>query len=208
MIAPRQVLLSPNNRRPRQVLPASSGRLSALRRSSARSTPAGPGAGRRCSADKTWRGAIVVTLGPLLATLVLWQWPWWHDTIPDAARDAGPLLIGLLVGLSVVIGGLPNSLLKRQLDVAPGPCQRGGAAGVALTVLDQGDLVLGIWICLSVFGAAAAGRRARVRARQRRAPAHQRHELESARARRRSSHDNDENPGIARALALLIGSAG
>jgi CDP-diglyceride synthetase len=109
--------------------------------------------GRRLFGDnKTWRGAIVMTLGPLLATVALWQWPWWHDTIPDAARDAGPLLLGLLIGLGVVLGELPNSLLKRQLDVAPGS-RRGGAAGALLTTLDQGDLVLGIWLCLlPVYG--------------------------------------------------------
>jgi len=111
--------------------------------------------GRRLFGDnKTWRGAIVMTLGPLLATLVLWQWPWWHDTLPGAARDAGPFVLGLLIGVGVVIGELPNSLLKRQLDVVPGS-QRGGAAGLALTALDQGDLVLGIWICLlPVYGMA------------------------------------------------------
>jgi hypothetical protein len=61
-------------------------------------------------------------------------------------------VLGLLIGLGVVVGELPNSLLKRQLDVAPGT-QRGGLSGFALTVLDQGDLVLGIWICLlAVYG--------------------------------------------------------
>lgn len=104
--------------------------------------------GRRLFGDnKTWRGALAMTLGPLLATVALWQWPWWHDTIPADAREAGPWVVGLLVGLGVVIGELPNSLLKRQLDVAPGT-QRGGATGLLLTVLDQGDLVLGIWVCL------------------------------------------------------------
>ncbi len=102
--------------------------------------------------NKTWRGAIVMTLGPLLAALALWQWTWWRDTIPDAAHSAGPLLLGLLIGLGVVLGELPNSLLKRQLDVAPGT-QSSGATGLLLTTLDQGDLVLGIWLCLlPVYG--------------------------------------------------------
>jgi CDP-diglyceride synthetase len=109
--------------------------------------------GRRLFGDnKTWRGAIVMTLGPLLATLALWQWGWWHDTIPAAARDARPALVGLLIGLGIVLGELPNSLLKRQLDVAPGT-QAAGSAGALLTTLDQGDLVIGIWLCLlPVYG--------------------------------------------------------
>lgn len=104
--------------------------------------------GRRLFGDnKTWRGALAMTLGPLLATVLLWQLGAWHDHLPADARDAGPWLVGLLIGLGVVIGELPNSLVKRQLDVAPGT-QRGGASGLALTILDQGDLVLGIWLCL------------------------------------------------------------
>ena len=42
---------------------------------------------------------------------------------------------------------LPNSFLKRQLDIAPG-WQRTSWSGRAMTLLDQGDLVIGIWVCL------------------------------------------------------------
>jgi hypothetical protein len=38
--------------------------------------------------------------------------------------------------------------MKRQLDIGPGT-QRGTAAGLALTVLDQGDFVLAIWLLLA-----------------------------------------------------------
>lgn len=109
--------------------------------------------GKRLFGDnKTLRGAVVMALGPALLTLALWQWPWWHDEIPAVARDAGPILLGLLIGLGVVLGELPNSMLKRQLDVAPGTQAR-GATGLLLTTLDQGDLVLGIWLCLlPVYG--------------------------------------------------------
>ncbi len=104
--------------------------------------------GRRLFGDnKTWRGAIVMTLGPLLAMVALWQIPGFPEHLPSDAEDAGPWLCGLLVGLGVVVGELPNSFLKRQLDVAPGT-QRGGAMGLLLTTLDQGDLVIGIWFCL------------------------------------------------------------
>ena len=104
--------------------------------------------GRRLLGDnKTWRGALLMCSGVLLATLVLSLWPWWWDRLPDGIHDAGPALYGLLVGLGVVVGELPNSLLKRQLDIAPGS-QRGSWSGRALMLLDQGDLVLGIWVCL------------------------------------------------------------
>lgn len=104
--------------------------------------------GRRLLGDnKTWRGALSMTAGVVLATLALWQWDWWRDQLPHAVRDSTPLLVGLLIGLGTVGGELPNSFLKRRLDIAPGT-QRRGAAGVALSLLDQGDLVLGIWVAL------------------------------------------------------------
>jgi hypothetical protein len=97
--------------------------------------------------NKTWRGALLMCAGVLLATLVLSLWPWWWDRLPDDIRDAGPLLYGCLLGLGVVVGELPNSFLKRQLDIAPGS-QRTSWSGRAMTLLDQGDLVIGIWVCL------------------------------------------------------------
>jgi CDP-archaeol synthase len=104
--------------------------------------------GRRLLGDnKTWRGALCMTAGVVLATVVLWQWGWWRDQLPDAIDDSAPLLVGLLIGLGTVAGELPNSFLKRRLDIAPGQ-RRHSAGGVALALLDQGDLVLGIWVAL------------------------------------------------------------
>lgn len=105
--------------------------------------------GRRLfGANKTWRGALCMVLGVLLATLALEAaWPAWWDELPGGLREHGPALVGLLIGIGVVIGELPNSFLKRQLDVAPGT-QRRSPGGYALMVLDQGDLVVGIWVAL------------------------------------------------------------
>src|SRR5512133_4011592 len=104
--------------------------------------------GRRLLGDnKTWRGALCMTAGVVLATVALWRWPWWRAQIPDAVSASSPLLVGLLIGLGTVGGELPNSFLKRRLDIAPG-ARRRSPGGVALALLDQGDLVLGIWVCL------------------------------------------------------------
>jgi CDP-2,3-bis-(O-geranylgeranyl)-sn-glycerol synthase len=104
--------------------------------------------GRRILGDnKTWRGALFMTTGVVLATLVLWQWHWWRDQLPGAVRASSPLIVGLLIGLGTVGGELPNSLIKRRLDIAPG-ARRRSVGGIALALLDQGDLVLGIWVCL------------------------------------------------------------
>lgn len=100
--------------------------------------------GRRLFGDnKTWRGAIFMVTGVVVAALLLSLWDaWWH-ALPDGIRDAGPLLYGLLLGVGVVVGELPNSFLKRQLDVPPGQ-QR----NVALTLFDQADFVLVCWVLL------------------------------------------------------------
>jgi CDP-2,3-bis-(O-geranylgeranyl)-sn-glycerol synthase len=105
--------------------------------------------GRRVFGDnKTWRGALFMVGGPALAAVALTRWPAFRDALPGDVRDAPPLLWGGLVGLGVVVGELPNSFLKRRLGIAPGT-QRRTPGGIALIVLDQADLVPGVWLCLA-----------------------------------------------------------
>jgi hypothetical protein len=91
--------------------------------------------GRRLLGDnKTWRGAVVMTTGPLLATVVLHRLAWYRRRLPV---EANPVLVGTILGVSTVAGELPNSFLKRRLGIAPGT-QR----NAALTLFDQADFVL------------------------------------------------------------------
>ena len=100
--------------------------------------------GRRIFGDnKTWRGALVMITGVLLATVLLWQWDWWRGELPDGIQDAGPLLYGALLGIGVVVGELPNSFLKRRRGVAPG-----AQHSLLFTIYDQADFVLAVWILL------------------------------------------------------------
>ena len=97
--------------------------------------------GRRIFGDnKTWRGAILMAGGVVVLTLLLSLWPTYWDALPDELTDAGPLVVGALIGLAVVVGELPNSFMKRQLDIAPGT-QRRSPAGIALILWDQADFV-------------------------------------------------------------------
>jgi hypothetical protein len=97
--------------------------------------------GRRLIGDnKTWRGALVMTTGPLLATIALHRFEWYRRRLPV---DANPVLLGAILGVSTVAGELPNSFLKRRLGIAPG-AQR----NAALTVFDQADFVLTAWLLL------------------------------------------------------------
>jgi CDP-2,3-bis-(O-geranylgeranyl)-sn-glycerol synthase len=104
--------------------------------------------GRRLLGDnKTWRGALVMTAGVLAATAALHRSAWYRDGLPDELRAAGPLRHGCALAAGTVGGELPNSLLKRQLGIAPGT-QRASVAGAALVVFDQADFVIGIWAAL------------------------------------------------------------
>ena len=98
--------------------------------------------GRRLFGDnKTWRGALFMTAGPTLAAVALHRWPWYRDRLPAEIRDAPPALVGALLGLGVFTGELPNSFLKRQLDIPPGG-QRRDAVGIAISLVDQADFAV------------------------------------------------------------------
>jgi CDP-2,3-bis-(O-geranylgeranyl)-sn-glycerol synthase len=97
--------------------------------------------GRRLLGDnKTWRGALVMTGGTILAAGALWRWPRYRHALPPPVAAAGPLRVGLRLGLATVVGELPNSLLKRRLGIAPG-ARRPGPLGVLLSLYDQADFV-------------------------------------------------------------------
>ncbi len=54
-------------------------------------------------------------------------------------------LVGILLGLGMTLGELPNSFVKRQLEIPPGKAKN-GLLGVAFFLFDQVDLVIGIWV--------------------------------------------------------------
>jgi CDP-2,3-bis-(O-geranylgeranyl)-sn-glycerol synthase len=104
--------------------------------------------GRRLLGDnKTWRGAIVMSSGVVVAALLLSGWDAYWARLPDEIRSAGPLLFGVLCGLGAVLAELPGSFLKRQLGVPPGGQVRSLAGGL-LSLWDQGDFVVGVWLLL------------------------------------------------------------
>jgi CDP-archaeol synthase len=98
--------------------------------------------------NKTLRGALMMSGGTLAATLLLTRSERFRGRLPAELRDASPLAYGSLLGAGVVVGELPNSLLKRQLGIDPGD-RRATPAGIALAVFDQGDFVLGCWATLA-----------------------------------------------------------
>jgi hypothetical protein len=104
--------------------------------------------GRRVFGDnKTWRGALFMGSGVVGAAVALDRFAWFRARLPADLREAGPLRYGGLLAFGVVAGELPNSFLKRQLDVDPGE-RRWTPAGVAMVLFDQADFVIATWLVM------------------------------------------------------------
>lgn len=106
--------------------------------------------GKRLFGDnKTWRGAFVTITTMTVAAWALaglheccWQLP---TLVPFA--ETHPALWGLLLGTGYIAGELPNSFLKRQLDIGPGESGT-GFAGRTFWVIDQVDSLIGMLVAV------------------------------------------------------------
>ena len=107
--------------------------------------------GKRIFGDhKTWRGLMInlvfCTMGTMIQVL-LQNWgclPQWLFLL-DYSENG--YLIGILLGLGMTVGELPNSFLKRQLEIPPGKSKK-GLLGITFFLYDQVDLTIGIWVFL------------------------------------------------------------
>jgi CDP-2,3-bis-(O-geranylgeranyl)-sn-glycerol synthase len=98
--------------------------------------------------NKTWRGLVAVAAGTSLGYAVQAAAGGFAGTA--LAPTAVAALVGFLVGAAAMAAELPNSLLKRQLGIAPGR-QAAGPPGLLFHVLDQLDLAVGAWLVLVWF---------------------------------------------------------
>jgi hypothetical protein len=109
--------------------------------------------GRRLfGANKTLRGLMVMVPATGAAFVLVARWMG-----GDAPESVGlwPLsppqygLVGAWAGLGFMLGELPNSFVKRQLDIAPGE-RAAGAAALWQFAVDRADSCLGMLCALSV----------------------------------------------------------
>jgi CDP-2,3-bis-(O-geranylgeranyl)-sn-glycerol synthase len=107
--------------------------------------------GRRLFGDnKTARGFVVMVPATAVSfALLAAAWPagahgLWPLTVAEYA------LLGGWAGLGFMAGELPNSFLKRQLDVAPGASARGPFLGPFFAVVDRLDSVAGAMLALAM----------------------------------------------------------
>jgi CDP-archaeol synthase len=90
--------------------------------------------------NKTWRGALVMTTGTMLAATALARVPAYRRRLPESIAGANPVAVGGLLGLASWIGELPNSFIKRRIGISPGQQLR-APAGLLFSVVDQADWV-------------------------------------------------------------------
>ncbi|HKA21679.1 MAG TPA: CDP-archaeol synthase [Blastocatellia bacterium] len=114
---------------------------------------------QRFGANKTWRGVVAVALGTAagfgLQALLHCVGGGHSLEVLDYGNPA-VVVLGLAVGAAAMLSELPNSLLKRQLGIAPGAASR-GVLGVVFYALDQIDMLVGVWVVLGfVVGITAA----------------------------------------------------
>ena len=107
--------------------------------------------GRRLlGANKTVRGFLVMPLATGLAFFLV--------AMATASRVPGlwPLrpheyaALGLLAGVGFMAGELPNSFVKRQLDIAPGAAANGPFRRPAFFLVDRMDSALGALAALAL----------------------------------------------------------
>jgi len=107
--------------------------------------------GKRIFGDnKTWRGLVINVLF-CSAGAIIEVWLQKKNVVPPwfllADYTKHGYQIGVLLGLGMTLGELPNSFLKRRLEIPPGG-KKGGFLGVLFFLFDQVDLIIGIWILL------------------------------------------------------------
>jgi hypothetical protein len=111
-------------------------------------------------ANKTLRGALIMIAASIVWTTivdVLQRGLGLDDSIRFVARDQlGSLGLGLGLGIAYIVGELPNSLIKRQLDIGPGEAAK-GVLGRVFWLLDQIDSTLAVLVFLSCYRVPSLG---------------------------------------------------
>jgi CDP-archaeol synthase len=102
--------------------------------------------------NKTYRGVAAVAFGTaagVAVQIVLHRLGVArHLELLDYSRPS-VIALGLAFGTAAMLSELLNSLLKRQIGIGPGAAV-GGTWGALFYVLDQVDMLVGVWIVLSL----------------------------------------------------------
>lgn len=112
--------------------------------------------GKRIFGDnKTWKGFVAMVPAVGLAFVIYRAF---FAILPgNLLAELWPLsifqygLLGCLVGFGFMIGELPNSFLKRQIDILPGEAPRNPRARSLCFIVDRFDSITGGMLTLSLL---------------------------------------------------------
>jgi hypothetical protein len=100
--------------------------------------------GKRVFGDsKTWRGVLVAVLG-CMGGIAIQKYVIGERAHSIARLDYGEihvLQLAVVMGVTAMLGELPNSFVKRRLSIAPGQTTKGWRAAI-FYVWDQVDLLI------------------------------------------------------------------
>jgi hypothetical protein len=112
--------------------------------------------GKRIFGDnKTYRGIFATALGTALGTalqvFVLHRFEVFQglELLDYSAPQV--VILGFLMGTAAMLGELPNSFIKRRIDIAPGATAAGGIRSLFFYIFDQIDYLPGVWLVLIFF---------------------------------------------------------
>lgn len=107
---------------------------------------------RMFGANKTWRGPAVMSAVAVLVVFLQSELydlrPFREISLVDYSQTSW-LALGLALGISYSLSELPNSFVKRQLNIPPGGVSRTRA--IVQYVVDQADSVVGGTLALAFF---------------------------------------------------------
>jgi CDP-diglyceride synthetase len=111
--------------------------------------------GRRVFGDnKTVRGFVVMVPAAAVAFAALFALL--SRVSPSFAATLWPITVsgyaalGAAAGLGFMLGELPNSFIKRQLDIAPGMPARSRVGAIIGFIVDRTDSILGMLVVVSL----------------------------------------------------------
>jgi hypothetical protein len=104
--------------------------------------------------NKTYRGiamtAIGTALGFAIQALILHRWEVFQKLELLDYSAVSVIFLGLIVGAAAMLGELPNSFIKRQIDIAPGATSS-GILNLFFYIFDQIDYLIGVWLVFGFF---------------------------------------------------------
>jgi len=104
--------------------------------------------------NKTYRGVVMTAIGTALGftiqAVVLHRWETFQKLELLDYSSPKVVFLGLLAGAVAMLGELPNSFIKRQIDIAPG-ATTSGILNLFFYILDQIDYLIGVWLVFAFF---------------------------------------------------------